>query len=372
MKAVAILLMTLGSWTGEGAERVPPAHDAVPTALSRFEYPEGLAVDRTGDLLIVASRQHQVFRMTRAGEIRLVAGCGRRGFSGDGGPAVDASLDNPGGVVEDLDGNVIIADSYNNRVRRVDARTGIITTIAGGGKGDPWKDGFLALTATLAMPTALAVDPEGNLLFSDSGHFRVRRIDRTSGLIQAVAGRGTNRHTGDGGPATHADVQLPSALAVDRAGNIFIIQAGDDRVRRVDARTGVISTVAGTGAPGSGGDGGPASKAGLQGPSGVAVDREGDVFISESFGRRIRRVGAVTGIITTVAGTGARGFGGNGGPAVNAELDEPRFLVGDSAGNLFFVEMYGRCIRRVDAVTKNISVVFGPWPGACEPAPPQR
>ena len=343
----------------------------LPASSSRFEYPEGLAVDHAGDLLIVASRQHQVFRMTKAGEIRVVAGSGRRGFGGDGGPAVDASLDNPGGVVEDLDGNIVIADSYNNRIRRVDARTGIITTIAGGGARDPWKDGFPALTASLATPTALAMDPQGNLLLSDSRHFRVRRIDKNSGLIQAVAGRGTNRHEGDGGPATSANVQLPSALAVDRAGNIFIVQAGENRVRRVEARTGTISTVAGTEAPGSGGDGGPATKAGLYGPSGVAVDREGNLFISEAFGRRIRRVDAVTGIITTVAGSGARGFSGNGGPALDAELDEPRSLVGDPVGNLYFIELYGRCIRKVDAVTKSLSVVFGHRPGVCEPAPPQ-
>jgi DNA-binding beta-propeller fold protein YncE len=347
------------------------AASPVPASSSRFEYPEGLAVDHAGDLLIVASRQHQVFRMTKAGEIRLIAGSGRRGFGGDGGPAVDASLDNPGGVVEDLDANIVIADTYNNRIRRVDARTGIITTIAGGGTGDPWKDGFPALTASLAMPTALAVDPQGNLLLSDSRHFRVRRIDKNSGLIQAVAGRGTNRHEGDGGPATSSDVQLPSALAVDQAGNVFIVQAGENRVRRVDARTGAISTVAGTAAPGSGGDGGPATKAGLYGPSGVAVDREGNLFISEAFSRRIRRVDAVTGIITTVAGTGARGFGGNGGPAVDAELNEPGSLVGDPAGNLYFIELYGRCIRKVDAVTKSLSIVFGYKPGVCQPVPPQ-
>jgi sugar lactone lactonase YvrE len=366
-----MLLMTLRFCVSAPSDSIAAAHSPIPSSSSKFEYPEGLAVDRAGGLLIVARRQHQVFRMTKTGEVRLVAGCGRRGFSGDGGPAVEASLYSPGGVVEDLDGNVIIADSYNNRVRRVDARTGIITTIAGGGTADPWKDGFPALTATLAMPTALAVDPEGSLLLSDSGHFRVRRIDKTTGLIRAVAGRGTNRHTGDGGPATSADVRLPSALAVDQAGNIFIVQDGDDRVRRVDARTGVISTAAGTGAPSSGGDGGPAWEAGLHGPSGVAVGREGNIFISEAFGRRIRQVDAVTGIITTVAGTGASGFRGNGGPAVSAELFEPSLLVADPAGNLFFVEMYGRCIRRVDVITKTISVVFGPKPGVCEPAPPQ-
>jgi DNA-binding beta-propeller fold protein YncE len=371
VNALAILLTTFGALASERSGPVATAHGPSLSASSRFEYPEGLALDHAGNLLIVASRQHQVFSMTKGGEIRLVAGSGQRGLAGDGGPAVDASLSYPGGVVEDLDGNVIIADSFNNRVRRVDAHTGIITTIAGGGTGDPWKDGSPALTASLANPTALAVDPQGNLLLSDSGHFRVGRIDMKSGVIQAVAGRGTNRHEGDGGPATSADVRLPSALAVDRAGNIFIVQAGDDRVRRVDSRTGVISTVAGTGASVSSGDGGPALNAGLYGPSGVAVDRKGNLFISEAFGRRIRRVDGATGIISTVAGTGAHGFGGNGGPAVNAELDEPRFLVADPAGNLHFIELYGRCIQSFDIVTKIISVVFGPKPGVCEPAPSQ-
>lgn len=353
-----------------GVDSEKTAH-VVPATSVKFEYPEALAVGHEGDLLVAAQRQHQIFRLNKSGEISLVAGNGRRGFSGDGGRAVDASLDNPGGVAVDAAGNVIIADTYNNRIRQVDARTGIIGTIAGGGKGDAWKDNYPALTASLAGPTGLAVDPEGNLLFTDSGHFRVRKVDRASGLIQAVAGRGTNRYTGDGGPAMSADLENPGSLALDSGGNLFIVEAGDDRVRRVDARTKLISTFAGTGAQGFSGDGGPAPNARLYGPRGVAVDREGNVFIADAFNRRIRRIDAGTGLISTVAGTGAPGLGGNGGPAASAELFEPLYVVVDPAGNLYFIELYGRCIRRIDAVTKDVSVIFGPRPGVCEPAPPQ-
>ncbi|HEY3175419.1 MAG TPA: hypothetical protein VGK94_06600 [Candidatus Polarisedimenticolia bacterium] len=376
LKAVATLMVTLGFWMSglsRGVAGVDPSKTAnvVPARSIKFEYPEALAVGHEGDLLVAARRQHQVFRLNKWGEISLVAGDGRRGLSGDGGLAVGASLDNPGGVAVDAAGNVIIADTYNNRIRRVDARTGIIRTVAGGGNEDPWKDNHPAIAASLALPTALAVDPEGNLLFTDSGHFRVRKVDMPSGLIQAVAGRGTNRYTGDGSPATSADLENPGALALDSGGNLFIVEAGDDRVRRVDARTRLISTFAGTGAQGFSGDGGPALNARLYGPRGVAVDREGNVFIADASNRRIRRIDAGTGFICTVAGTGVLGLGGNGGPAASAGLFEPLYVVVDPAGNLYFIEPYGRCIRRVDAVTKTISVVFGPRPSVCEPAPPQ-
>ena len=223
----------------------------------------------------------------------------------------------------------------------------------------------------MALPTGLATDPEGNLLISDSGHFRVRRLDKASGFIQAVAGRGGNRHEGDGGPAISANVLNPSALAVDRRGNIFIVQAEDDRIRKVDARTGIISSVAGTGSPGFGGDGGPAVNAKLYGPRGVAVGGEGSLFILDGLDRRIRRIDAGTGIISTVAGTGAHGLRGNGGPATSAEMEEPMALVVDPAGNLYFIDLYGRCIRKVDAATKTITTVFGVKPGLCEPTPPE-
>lgn len=376
VKAPAILMMTLGVWLNGQSRGIADARpgkmvDAALATSIRFEYPDALAVDHAGDLLIAVSRQHQVFRLKRSGEVFLIAGSGKRGFGGDGGLATDASLNGPRGVAVDAADNVIIADTDNNRIRRVDADTGIISTIAGGGTADPWKDNHPAITASLALPKGLAMDPEGNLLLSDSHHFRVRKVDKASGLIQAFVGRGTNRHTGDGGPATSADAQNPSALAVDPDGNVFIVQAGDDRVRRVDARTKFISTVAGTGSPGFGGDGGPAATGRLYGPMGVAVDRKGNVFIADGFNRRIRRIDAITGIISTVAGNGASGLGGNGGPATDAELFEPMSVVVDPVGNILFIELHGRCIRKVDGVTGMISVVHGPRPGVCEPAPSQ-
>ncbi len=294
-----------------------------------------------------------------AGIITTVAGTGAQGYGGDGGPAVGAPLNFPTGVAADTAGNLFIADAGNNRVRRVDAATGVITTVAGTGESDHNGDGIPATAANLGNPIGVAVDAAGNLFIADYGNNRVRRVDTATGFITTVAGTGIGGYGGDGGPAAGASLLSPAAVAVDAVGNLFIADQGNYRVRRVDAVTGVITTVAGSDVQGYGGDGGPATDAALITPTGVAVDAAGNLFIADSYNSRVRRVDAVTGVITTVAGTSGAGFGGDGGPAAAAPLAYPAAVAVDAAGNLFITDSGNGRVRRVDAVTGLISSVAG-------------
>ena len=238
----------------------------------------------------------------------------RWGYGGDGGPAASAALDSPAGVAADAAGNLFIADTGNHRVRRVDAATGVITTVAGTGTFGYAGDGGPATSAALAIPSAVAVDAAGNLFIADAGNSRVRRVDAATGVITTVAGTGAPGYGGDGGPATGAALNDPSGWRWTPRATCSSPTRATSRVRRVDAATGVITTVAGTGAAGYGGDGGPATAAALNYPAGVAVDAAGNLFIADTYNHRVRRVDAATGVITTVAGTGAAGLGGDGGP----------------------------------------------------------
>jgi sugar lactone lactonase YvrE len=236
------------------------------------------------------------------------------GGIGDNGPATNANLSNPTGVVVDTNGNLFIADQENNRVCKVDTN-GIITTVAGNGTGTYAGDGGAATNASLYYPTGLALDGKGNLFIADYFNNVIRKVD-ANGIITTVAGTNSAGFSGDGGPATNAMFSDPRAVAVDARGNLFIADLGNERVRKVDTN-GIVTTYAGTNAYGFGGDGGPATNAILWGPAGVTVDTNGALFISDSSNNRIRKVDT-NGIITTVAGTNTAGYFGDGGPATNA------------------------------------------------------
>ena len=289
--------------------------------------PAGVAIDRRGDLYIADTDNSIIRRVDASGVITTVAGTGVEGFGGDGGAATSAQLDFPFGVAADGLGNLYIADTFNNRVRRVDAN-GLITTVAGGGAPCPScgvqgfsGDGGAATSAQLDTPIGVAVDGLGNLYIADQNNLRVRRVD-TNGIITTMAGSGPTGNgnggfSGDGGPATSARLNVPDGIAVDGQGNLYIADTRNHRIRRVDTN-GLITTVAGDGSSGFTGDGGPALGAGLGGPQGVAVDGPGNLYITDG-GVRIRRVD-VGGVITTVAGIGTLGFSGDGGAATSAQL----------------------------------------------------
>jgi sugar lactone lactonase YvrE len=317
--------------------------DGGPATNAGLPEPYGVAVDAAGNLYIVDINNHRVRKVSVSGTITTVAGNGTPGFSGDGGPATNARLAYPTGVAVDAAGNLYIADRLNSRVRKV-STSGTITTVAGDGSAGFSGDGGPATNAQLAGPYGVAVDAAGNLYIADFQNSRVRKVS-TSGTITTVAGDGSFGFSGDGGPATNAQLAGPNGVAVDAAGNLYIADINNHRVRKVST-SGTITTVAGNGTPGFSGDGGPATNARLRPPTGVAVDAAGNLYIADIFNQRVRKV-STSGTITTVAGTGIYGFSGDGGPATNARLAYPSGVAVDAAGNLYIADQNNHRVRKV-------------------------
>lgn len=315
---------------------------------ARLWFAAGVAVDAAGNIVIADSFNNRVRRVDAAsGKIETVAGTGQQGFSGDGDLATEAQLNSPSGVAIDDKGNIIIADSFNNRIRIVDARTGIISTVAGTGEQGFSGDDGLAVRAQLSGPTGLAMGADGTLFIADSGNHRIRKLDRAQQIIVTVAGSGIAGEAGDGGLAVQAELNDPSGVAVDGNGHLLIADTMNNRVRRVDAASGIMSTVAGTGEEGFDGDGAGATLARLMQPSGIAVDAEGAIYLSDTFNNRIRRIDGVSGIITTVVGTDLRGHSINGMLAETAPLNNPMGLTRDSLGNLLVADSGNHCVLRI-------------------------
>lgn len=288
--------------------------------------------------------------------ITTLAGNGQTGGTGDGGSAVGARLSLPSGVAADATGNLYIADSANNRVRKV-TPAGVILPFAGNGMLGSSGDGGPAINASFNQPQSVAVDSAGNVYISDTSNHRVRKVS-TSGVISTVAGTGIANFGGDGGAATQAQLNTPFQIAIDAADNLYIADALNRRVRKVMASTGIISTIAGDGRVGTGGDGGAAANAQFLLPYGVAVDRSGVVFVLDAFDGRVRRV-ATNGTLTNYVGTGNFGYSGDGGPATSAEIDPQSFITTDADGNLYIADLYNHVIRKVTAATGIISTVVG-------------
>jgi uncharacterized protein (TIGR03437 family) len=321
----------------------PPAAPVAATNVSTgFVGREGaVAADAAGDIYFTSL--NCAFKVDPNGVLTRVAGNSRAGFSGDGGPAVNAQLNGPSGIAVDSAGNVLIADSRNNRIRKVSSN-GIITTLAGNGTLGYSGDGGTATHAQLTGPGAVAVDSAGNLWFTDN--LRVRKVS-PDGVITTVAGTGVQGLSGDGGPATSAQFWFLGSLVTDTAGNLFIADSGSNRVRKVSSG-GTITTVAGNGSGSYSGDGGPAVNAQLGEPEGLALDGAGNLFIGDYVNHRIRRVDS-RGIITTVAGSGNPGYSGDGGPAVGAQLSGPTGVAVDGAGNVFLVDTFNSRIRKISS-----------------------
>jgi sugar lactone lactonase YvrE len=311
--------------------------DSGPATEAQLWGPVGVAVDTAGNLYI-ADNGNNAIREVSGGVITTVAGNGNSGLSGDGGPAVEASLNSPSGIAIDTAGNLYIADSGNGLIRMVSA--GVITTVAGGGSSYPGDNGP-ATGASLTDPTAVAVSTSGNLYIADSSDNLIRQV--SSGVITTVAGDGNCCFTGDNGPATDASLDQPSGVAVDSAGNIYILDYFGNRIREVS--NGVISTVAGNGVRGFSGDNGAATNAKLSGPAGIAVDAAGNLYISDQRNSRIRKVSS--GVIATVAGDGTPGVSGDNGPATAGQLNTPYGVAVDNAGSLYIADWVANNVRKV-------------------------
>ena len=324
---------------------------------TQLAWPRGVAVDGSGNLYIADTSNGRIRKVDSSGVITTVAG---GGYGVDGGPATAAQLDRPYGVAVDGAGNLYIADTFNHRIRKVDA-AGVITTVAGIGTNGFGGDGGAAVAAQLNQPSGVAVDGSGNLYIADYRNHRIRKVD-SSGDISTVAGNGTKGHSGDGGAAVAAQLGFPWGVAVDVSGNLYIADSTNGRIRKVDA-AGVISTVAGIGTHGYGGDGGAAVAAYLNNPWGVAVDVSGNLYIADTFNQRIRKVDS-SGVITTVAGIGTNGFSGDGGAAVAAQLNRPQGVAVDGSGNLYIADTDNTRIRRVSARFRRSSYAAPLYAGA--------
>jgi sugar lactone lactonase YvrE len=307
--------------------------------------PGRVTVDSAGDLFIADTNNAVVREVFPASpEIVTIAGDGTFGYSGDGKSATKAQLTSPYGVAVDSSGNLFIADSGNEVVREVVAATQTIITFAGNGKRGYGGDQGPAAAAQLNHPLGVALDSAGNLFIADSGNNRIREVIKASGKIITVAGNGTSGYSGDGKSATKAQLGSPEGVAVDSSGNLFIADSGNEVVREVVAATQTIITFAGTGKAGDSGDNGPASQAQLNSPADVAVDLDGNLFIAD-YSNKIREVIRATGTIVSVAGTGQYGYGGDGGQATAAQLAAPFGVALDATGDLLIADTGNNRIR---------------------------
>jgi hypothetical protein len=322
--------------------------DGGPAILAELSDPTGAAVDSAGNLYF-ADPGNSVIRKVNAstGIVTTIAGTGTAGYSGDGGPAVSAELLSPMGITLDNAGNIYFADNGNAVVRKINASTGVITTVAGNGSWGYFGDGGPATSAMLSYDTNVAVDSAGNVYIADKYNMRVRKVSAATGIITTIAGNGTAGYSGDGSLATSAELDWPFGVAVDPVGNVYIADLYNNVIRKVTASSGVITTIIGNGTEGYSGDGGAASSAELNGPYDVALDVAGNFYISDSNNNVIRKVAATSGSISTVAGNGTGGYSGDGGPATSAEINAPWDITTDLNGNLYIADSWNHVIRAV-------------------------
>jgi sugar lactone lactonase YvrE len=330
-----------------------PARCAAQATLVPLVLPSAIVFDAQGNLYFAETGNHAVREFSAAGVLSTIAGSGVQGFSGDNGPAVAAELDSPCGLAIDAAGNLYVADTHNQRVREIAAATGIITTVAGTGKAGYTGDGGAASAAQLDHPTAIAIDAAGDIYIADTGNHRVRRVAAATGVIATIAGDGIEGFGGDGGAAIAAAIDSPSGLAIGSTGDVFIADTHNGRIRKVAATTQIITTVAGVGVSSGnvqsfGGDGGAATAAGLALPRGLTLDAAGNLYMADSANHRIRRISS--GVISTVAGQGTETFAGDGAPAVAASLDAPRSVATSPAGLLTLADTGNQRVRQLDAL----------------------
>jgi streptogramin lyase len=315
--------------------------DGGPAENALLNWPRDVALDGGGALYITDTNNHRIRTVAADGIIATVAGSGSNGPSGDGGPALSAKLAGPRGLAVSADGSLYVGDTENHCVRRID-RSGRISTIAGTGRPGYSGDGGPAAAGQLSWPSAIAIGGEGSVYVADTGNHRVRRI-APNGAISTFAGTGVSGYDGDGRPAAQTSLSAPRGLATGPDGSLYVGDSENHRVRRA-APDGIISTLAGNGDGGYGGDGGPAVKAQLSFPRGVAVGPDGSLVIADCGNSVIRQL-RPDGTILTIAGTGSEGYTGDGGPALQAQLADPHGVVVSGKGIIYTAEPRSSCVR---------------------------
>lgn len=290
--------------------------------------------------------------------ISTFAGNGKQGFSGDGGQAAAAQIDNPFGVVRGPDGALWICEYTGQRIRKVNA-DGTIHTMAGSSKKGYTGDGGPALEATFNLPHEIRFDKEGNYYIADMSNHAIRRVDAKTGVITTFAGSGTAGYSGDGGPANKAQLKQPHSIQFGADGNLYICDIGNHVIRKVDMKTGAISTFAGTGKAGPTPDGAPIEGTPLKGPRSLDVDKDGNFWLATREGNQVFKLDMKSGKYQHIAGTGKAGFNGNGGPAKLADLKGPKGIAIDADGNAWLADTESHSVRMVDAKTGNLELIAG-------------
>ncbi len=342
-----------------------PTGDGGPSSAALLNSPRGIVTDSAGNTFFCDQENHRIRKIDKAGKISTVAGNGVRGNSGDGGPAVNAQFIDPYGIALDRSGNLFITDFQAAVVRRVSASDGTISTIAGTGTAGYTGDNGLSTAAELNSPYAVAVDASGNVFIADTGNNRIRKVTPT-GAITTVVGNGNLVYSPSGGPGTQISVAYPEGLAFDAAGNLYISEWGYDRILKMTP-SGAVSVFAGNGYTGYSGDSGPAVSAMFDGPQGLAVDAAGNLYIADSDNNRIRKI--IGSIVTTVAGSGTLGFGGDGFSAGGAQLSGPFGVAIDLSGNLLISDTGNQRIRSVNTLSNLISTIAGGLPNIADGGP---
>ncbi len=333
------------------AQAAPVSARSVPLLL-----PSAIAYDSAGNLYIAETEGNAVRKVDSSGLITRIAGDGSEGYSGDGGPAIAAQLDSPQGLAIDAANNIFISDSRNHRIRRIDALSGVIQTIAGSGVPGFSGDGGSPLTATFNLPRAICLDPTGKQLYiADSRNHRIRHVDLSAQTVETYAGSGVQGFSGDGGPAIAAALDSPESIAIDPAGNLLVADTQNALIRRVSAGTRIIQTIAVPGASAT-------ATAQLARPRGLTADPQGNLFIADSGNNRVLRVDHQTGAISVAGGSTTQGFGGDGSPAIAATLDSPRALAFTPGGLLSIADTSNERVRQLlaaPAFTTPIQTVAG-------------
>ena len=344
-------LTLLGAITSRAQIGIQTSATALP--LNR---PSIIVFGPTGNLYLAETGNHLIRKVDAQGHITTIAGTGTQGFSGDSGPATAAQLDSPQGLALTPTA-LYIADTHNHRIRKLDLATNLLTTIAGSTPGFSGDSGP-ATAAQLNLPTALTLDASQNLYIADTYNHRIRRIDATTGLITTIAGNGTQGYSGDHSLAIAASIDSPTGLALDASQNIYIADTHNHRIRRIDATTSIITTLAGTGTPSFSGDNAASTAATLALPTGLTLDTSGNLFFADTANHRLRRIDATTGTITTAVGNGTQAFAGDTLPATTASLDSPRAATLSPAGLLTLSDTANQRVRQ-RAADSTINTIAG-------------
>jgi len=329
----------------------------ITTLADSLTNPFGIAVDTSGYVYSSLFGDNQIRKINiSTGLITIIAGTPTAGYNGDGIAATSAQLNTPLGIAIDDLGNIYIADAGNYRVRKIDKSTGLISTIAGTGTSGYNGDGILATTAQFIEPDFVAVDPSGNVYVADPISARIRKINKITGMISTIAGTGTAGYNGDGILATSAQINAPEVIDFDEFGNIIFFDDFNQRLRKIAISTGIITTIAGTGVGGYSGDGGPATSAEMGDCEGLDIDAYGNIYLSDGSTPRIRKIDKSTGIINCIAGGGTSGLG-DGGLATAAQLSNPEAIAIDQFCNMYIADFSNNRIRKITGLSNCINAI---------------